>query len=100
MSGATCGNGREKAVPDFARSSGLQLLFRGICRAVDELQSRAVGIAEVRPRPVDGAAAAVLLEKNLDPFGAQAIDRSLVVSCVDHESVMHPVRHLKRTFHD
>ena len=69
-------------------------------RAIDELQGGAVGIAEIRPRPVDRAAAPIFLEEHVDALRAQAIHRSLIFRRVDHEGVVHAVRHIQRAFDD
>src|SRR5262249_23024183 len=62
-----------------------------------EFQRGAVRIAEVEPRAVDRAAAAILLKEYLDAFVAQTLLGGLVLVGVDHEGVVHAVRHFGRS---
>src|SRR5215203_4096810 len=87
---------KDSVCPLYARS----YLSTDVCRAIDELQSRAIRIAEVGARPIDRAAAPVLLEEHVDALRAQAVHRRLIFRRVDHESVVHAVRHIERAFND
>src|SRR5579862_6976421 len=75
-------------------------LLCGVSGAVDVLEHHTVRIAKVGARSVDRAAAAVFLEKHVHALRAQAVYRRLVFGRIDHESVVHPVRHIERTVDD
>src|SRR5262249_38215414 len=62
--------------------------------AIGELQRRAGRVAEVGARPVDDAAAAILLEEDLDSLGAQSIHRGLILVGIEDECVVDAIRHL------
>src|SRR5215467_8841657 len=90
-----------RSVTNFGNSRRRRsLLVASIRGAVDELQGCAIGITEVRPRPIDRAATTFLLEKDLDALGAQRLHRGPVFRCAHHESMVHTIRHLKRAFDD
>src|SRR5229473_1392579 len=78
--------GRTTRMQRQKRSARLQRA--GIARQVDEFQHRAVGIKEIGARPVDDPALAVFFEGDLDPAGAQMVERGLVILVRDGEGMM------------
>src|ERR1700731_3637015 len=78
----------------------VSLFAAGICCAIYKLQSGAVWVAEIGARPIDRAAASVFLEKDLDTLRAQPVQRRWVFGSVDHERMMHAIRHFERFFVD
>ena len=80
---------------EFKLTVGVRrLVAGGVFSAIDELESRAVGVAKIGERPIDRAAAAIFLKKISMPFARKehSVD---YIGGIDHEGMVHSIRHFE-----